>query len=189
MARKEEIVGPGADEEARFIAAVKRIREKRGWSQGELAKRMAESGWEAFHQTTISRIEKGERPVRLGEARGLASVLETRVDNMIMPTSDAEDLDAVNQAIDFAMKCRKGLVEAVKGYKMSQGLLNVYALGVERRVETNEVSPELVEALTTAKDISETPVEAIFSGALAEHRAESGFLPSEADHGEHSEEA
>ncbi|TFE78222.1 XRE family transcriptional regulator [Micrococcus aloeverae] len=79
---------PGAETEARFVAAMKRLREESEWSQGEMARRMTELGWKGFHQTTISRIEKGERPVRLGEAQGIAAALNVTVDQMIHAGED-----------------------------------------------------------------------------------------------------
>lgn len=86
-------VGPlGAEDEERFVASMKRLREENGWSQGEMARRMTDAGWPGFHQTTISRLEKGERPVRLGEARGIAQVLGTLVGQMILPTEEARSL-------------------------------------------------------------------------------------------------
>lgn len=60
------------EEEASFAFAVRRQRTERGWSQGELAERLHMLGHENFHTTTISRIEKNERPVRLGEAYAIA---------------------------------------------------------------------------------------------------------------------
>lgn len=104
MMKSEEAAGPGAEEEANFIAAVKRIREEQGWSQGELARRMAESGWEGFHQTTISRIEKGERPVRLGEARGLAKALGALVGQMILPPDESKTLRDLELAV-MSVEC------------------------------------------------------------------------------------
>ncbi|MFI7584848.1 helix-turn-helix transcriptional regulator [Kocuria sp. M1N1S27] len=74
-----------AHDDARFAESVKRLREERGWSQGELARQLLAAGMEGFHQTTVSRIEKGERPVRLGEARALARVFDTSVDRMVAP--------------------------------------------------------------------------------------------------------
>lgn len=99
MVKTDESNVPGADEEANFIAAVKRIREELGWSQGELAKRMSDSGWDGFHQTTISRIEKGERPVRLGEARGLAKVLGAWTGQMILPPDEGKTLRDLELAV------------------------------------------------------------------------------------------
>lgn len=82
----------GAREEANFVANMRRLREEHGWSQGEMAKRMQDAGWTEFHQTTISRMEKGSRPVRLGEARGIAGVLGAVVDQMTLDEAVAQKL-------------------------------------------------------------------------------------------------
>ena len=74
----------GAIEERNFIANMVRLRKARGWSQGELAARMNAAGWDKFHQTTVSRMENGSQPIRLGEARGIADVLGTKVDQMVL---------------------------------------------------------------------------------------------------------
>lgn len=103
----EEIEHPTHEEieERRFIASVKRNREALEWSQGKLAREMSALGWESFHQTTIRRIEDGERPVRLGEARALAKIFNTTVSQMMAPTeiellmtSLANDLRELNSA-------------------------------------------------------------------------------------------
>lgn len=57
-----------------------------------MARRMTDAGWPGFHQTTISRLEKGDRPVRLGEARGIAQVLGTLVGQMILPAEESRSL-------------------------------------------------------------------------------------------------
>lgn len=77
----------GSDDESWFIENMKTLRERKGWSQGELARRVSDLGWEGFHQTTISRVEKGERPVRLAEARGIAAALDATVAQMTSPPS------------------------------------------------------------------------------------------------------
>ncbi len=66
---------PGIRDEARFVAAMKRIREDLGISQGELAARLNAAGWEGFRQATVSRIEQGERTIRLAEAHAIAETL------------------------------------------------------------------------------------------------------------------
>lgn len=103
----EEVEHPTREEieESRFITAMKRHREDRGWSQGKLAREMNGMGWESFHQTTIRRIEDGERAVRLGEARALARIFGTTVGQMTAPndiermmSSFAEDLQNLENA-------------------------------------------------------------------------------------------
>lgn len=77
---------PEEIEESRFVAAVKRHREALEWSQGKLAREMNDLGWDSFHQTTIRRLEDGQRAVRLGEARALAKIFGTTVSQMMAPT-------------------------------------------------------------------------------------------------------
>ncbi|UHJ56705.1 helix-turn-helix domain-containing protein [Mycolicibacterium fortuitum] len=60
--------------EREFGEAVRHIRQKRGWSQRELADRVAEEGF-ALHQTGIAKIERGARPLRVAEAAAIATVL------------------------------------------------------------------------------------------------------------------
>ncbi|NUU30848.1 helix-turn-helix transcriptional regulator [Arthrobacter sp. C9C5] len=93
-------------EEAQFVENVQRLREAKGWSQGELARRMSDEGWDGFHQTTISRIEKGQRPVRLAEARALAKVLESQVGLMMAPAPESEILEGLATAIAFMRLAR-----------------------------------------------------------------------------------
>lgn len=124
MMKKDETNGPGAEEEAHFIAAVKRIREELGWSQGELAKRMADSGWEGFHQTTISRIEKGERPVRLGEARGLARALGALVGQMILPAEESKTLRDLELALVNVERAARELSTSVHDLLGNQMILD-----------------------------------------------------------------
>lgn len=66
--------------EKQFGNAVRQLRESLGMSQGRMAMKMIEAGWVKFYQTTISRIEKNERPVRLGEALAMAEILGVSLD-------------------------------------------------------------------------------------------------------------
>jgi transcriptional regulator with XRE-family HTH domain len=70
--------------EARAIQLVQELREAAGWSQTELARRMVEAGWPNYTQMTVSRTEKGERPIRLNEAASLAEVLGIRLADLWM---------------------------------------------------------------------------------------------------------
>jgi len=61
--------------EQQFGRSVRDARARLGWSQTELAKQLQAAGVANFHQTTVARLEKGERPTRLDEAAGIAVVL------------------------------------------------------------------------------------------------------------------
>lgn len=57
-------------------AAAARLRELRqaaGWSQEQMARRMAEAG-HPWHQQTVGRIESGRQALRLGELVDLAAI-------------------------------------------------------------------------------------------------------------------
>ncbi len=59
--------------------AIKAAREYRGLDIGELA---AQLGW---HRNTLSKVERGERPVKEVELLGIASVLEWPIEWLRAP--------------------------------------------------------------------------------------------------------
>lgn len=79
----DEASGPDDDDRI-FAANMARLRTTFGISQAELVTRLQELGWKSVYQTTISRIEKGERPVRIGEARAIARALGVDLAQMTM---------------------------------------------------------------------------------------------------------
>jgi transcriptional regulator with XRE-family HTH domain len=62
---------------------VKHNRERAGLSQAELAAELTASGVPGMHQTTIARIESGQRVLRLAEAVALARFFEYQVEDLI----------------------------------------------------------------------------------------------------------
>lgn len=123
----------GTPDEARFVEAMRRFREIQGLSQGELAARLAEAGWDGFRQTTVSRIEKGERTVRLAEAHAIAQVLGTSLTRMTDETApgDAErirELDGLIEGLEQQISaCRQKLVH----YQVEKHLLTAAYGGPE----------------------------------------------------------
>lgn len=71
--------------ESRVIETLVDLREERGWSQSEVARKMAEAGWPKYTQMTVSRTEKGERPIRLNEAEALAGVFGIEMFELWLP--------------------------------------------------------------------------------------------------------
>ncbi|WP_295824167.1 helix-turn-helix domain-containing protein [uncultured Microbacterium sp.] len=59
--------------ERRMADKFRILREERGWSQSELSERLAEWGFD-LHQTSIAKLEKGKRPMRVAEMHALAHV-------------------------------------------------------------------------------------------------------------------
>ena len=66
-----------------FGLSVRRWREERGWSMADLNDRLIQEGLANFHPTTVGRIERGERPVRLIEAKAIAAVLNATVEELL----------------------------------------------------------------------------------------------------------
>ncbi len=66
-----------------FSNRLKTEREQRGWSQAEMAKMLRDNGIEPMHWTTVAKIEKGTRSVRIDEAAGIADLFGTSVDVML----------------------------------------------------------------------------------------------------------
>jgi transcriptional regulator with XRE-family HTH domain len=73
-ATPEEIAG-------RLLAS---LREERGWSQAEVARRMEAYGYN-WHQTTVGRIESGRRPLRLNEVVHVAAMFGVSPFQLLVP--------------------------------------------------------------------------------------------------------
>jgi transcriptional regulator with XRE-family HTH domain len=65
-----------------FSKRVRTERELREWTQAEMAKMLTAKGIQ-MHWTTIAKIEKGDRMVRIDEAAGIADLFETSVDVLL----------------------------------------------------------------------------------------------------------
>jgi transcriptional regulator with XRE-family HTH domain len=67
-------------------------RERRGWSTGELAKRMTEAGY-PINQSSVWRIESGEprRRINLNEAIGFAKVFDLSLEDFLGPSTSPEE--------------------------------------------------------------------------------------------------
>jgi transcriptional regulator with XRE-family HTH domain len=73
-----------------FGKRLKAERERRGWSQSEMAKMLSDGGI-PMHPTTIAKIESTEprkrRSVKIDEAAGIADLLEVSLDSLLGRTS------------------------------------------------------------------------------------------------------
>jgi transcriptional regulator with XRE-family HTH domain len=85
---RERLPGPAADTsinnlalarqrheswEKRFGEVVRGWRQDRNWSQDDVAEKLRHHGFE-MHQTTVAKIERGTRPLRVAEAAAIAAV-------------------------------------------------------------------------------------------------------------------
>lgn len=131
MVRRED----WAKDDEYFADNMRRRREDLGWTQGELSRRLQDAGLSHMHQTTVSRMEKGDRPPRVGEARGIAAVLDVSVARLIAPPEGAqvwtrlgmevnevdrcyEDLTRATERLDLARKALERALDATANYEV-----------------------------------------------------------------------
>lgn len=93
-----------ADAEREVGAQVRRAREQARLSQRELADAATAAGL-SWHQTTVAKVEAGDRPLRLTEAAVLARVLGTEVAVLAGVRAD----DSARRADDSARRARMEL--------------------------------------------------------------------------------
>lgn len=72
--------------ETTFVENMRMLRERRGVSQTEFARRANERGL-SFHQPTVQRIERGERPLKLTESLVIAELLGSTIEQMMNDVS------------------------------------------------------------------------------------------------------
>ena len=73
-------------------------REAHGMSQKDLVKVLQERGWTSVYQNTIHRIEKGDRPVRFGEAMAIAQVFGESVEKFSLAPTEARTAISLSMA-------------------------------------------------------------------------------------------
>ena len=100
-----------------------RLREAAGLSQAELVQKLRESGWTNVHPTTISRIEKRERPVRLSEAARIANVLGQNLNHMLAPPETAGVEEELDKSIEELTESYNRIVESVFGLTTDRNVL------------------------------------------------------------------
>ncbi len=91
---------------------VHRLREERGWSQAEVARRMGAYGYR-WHQTTVGRIESGDRPLRFNEVIHVAALFGVSPIQFFVPNTTPERLkDDIRASEDGRDQVAKQLEEA-----------------------------------------------------------------------------
>ncbi|MDV8148535.1 helix-turn-helix transcriptional regulator [Arthrobacter sp. B10-11] len=111
------------DLEKRVVESLIRLREERGWSQSELARQMVEAGWPKYTQMTVSRTEKGERPIRLDEVGALADIFEVDMHRLWMPRELRSYMDSAREV----EKLSDELYALIRKYLKAQYVLAVHA--------------------------------------------------------------
>lgn len=84
------------DTELRFGQRVRELRRARGWTQADLAQRLAAAG-SPMHQSTVAKIESATRPTPVGEVANLAGIFGEPVAGLL-----GDELDPFTAALATA---------------------------------------------------------------------------------------
>jgi len=142
---------PGTPDEL-FGLAVKQLRENEGWTMSELATRLSDAGLTNFHPTTVARMERGERPVRLSEAVVIAGLFDLGVDDLVAETrNDVMELEEYIDSLKFAHKLAGRWLHSIEYYS---GLLRDHLEQLERDLAEGKVIPEDVEAVQAGCELA-----------------------------------
>jgi transcriptional regulator with XRE-family HTH domain len=109
------------------------LRRERGWSQLDVSEKLAEWGID-MHQTTVAKMEKGKRPLRVAEMFALAHVFG-------MPPAAVFFMPAVDDLVvgmDYMTDRLKNIEEEIasvreSAVKVLDGYLDVYANATAER--------------------------------------------------------
>ena len=93
----------------RFREYVRSERDRRGWSQAEMAKHLRSAGLEYMIPSTVAKIEIGERSVRIEEACTYADVFSAPID--VMFGRGDRGVDAVWAASKLSTNAQKSVAE------------------------------------------------------------------------------
>ncbi len=120
-----------------FSALFRKGRERRGRTQGDVARDMQARGFD-FHQQTIAKIENGNRKVTIGEAIALAAVLEIELEELawsppagaLTPGAQVREsgigymmqLDSLRWALNGFQEIADELRDSLDNYDPSEGV-------------------------------------------------------------------
>jgi transcriptional regulator with XRE-family HTH domain len=87
-----------------FRERITRERKRRGWSQAEVARRLTAMGIDSIYNTTVAKLESGEREIKLDEAVALARLYNAPLDALVgLQAKTERDLDYLMDSLSDAV--------------------------------------------------------------------------------------
>lgn len=132
----QESIG-GREFSERVGARLREFREERKWSQRRLAEVLHANGLK-LDPSAITRMERGQRDVKLHEATALAAALRVKLDELVRHDDDDPRQELADE-FDWADE----------GLQKAQGALSNVAMSYTRIVQLVEEYPDLIDALAS----------------------------------------
>lgn len=123
---------------------LREYREDRKWSQRRLAEVLEAHGLK-LDPSAITRIELGQRDIKLHEAKALASALRVKIDELVKHDDDDPRQEMADE-LDWADERRQRAEAALSGVTLSY----------TRIVQLVEEHPDLIEALASRAGVPAT---------------------------------
>jgi transcriptional regulator with XRE-family HTH domain len=148
--------------EQRFAENLRRAREDKKVSQVKLAQEMAARGWH-WHQQTVTRVESGQRMVRLGEALAVAEILDTSMTMLTASTRETSAVSVLGESASRTKRAYEQIAEWTETMLFAQRQLRTSADEAE---SANYYGSALVQAVAAeAGDVlGLTPEQAVVEG-------------------------
>ena len=159
-----------SDRERWFGENLRAAREQKEMSQTALAKKMAAAGFSNFHQSTVGRVEAGERPVRLSEGQELSLILGIPLGFLTWPPARLNRLNKFLYAVQNARERYASLEELTQDFLNSVEMLAQFLPDIEKLLEDGELGeedlpPDFDIDLKQARQlVSSTPEDAVLQG-------------------------
>lgn len=144
---------------------MRRIRERLGLTQQEVAERMLKNGFR-FHQTQIAKMERGERPIRVNEWIAIATALGTTPQDMLS--------SAISASVSQSTEKRLSLLELAR----EMGAIEQRLQAAQRMLDKAE---ERATKARLARDVAEASWRDAEMG-LTEARTQVHELATARDH-------
>ncbi|MFD8156612.1 helix-turn-helix transcriptional regulator [Streptomyces malaysiensis] len=129
-----------------FGARVRDLRTSRGWNQDELAEQLGRIMGKKYDPTTITRLEKGRRPVSLQEAAAITRLFGSKLQDMLsgdlpemqqwlaQTKSDLPELQVDLRGLESKVKAQQDRIQ------MAQERITALELLIEYREKQNEAA-------------------------------------------------
>ena len=100
------------EEQAQWFGEnVRKNRERKEMTQGDMAREMTARGW-AWHQSTVYKVEHGTRRTEAFEVVDLAKILDVPMDHLFWPPAEVNESAMVDRSIAILRRAWRETAEA-----------------------------------------------------------------------------